>query len=164
MTARPRVRLHQGKPPEASSMPTCGLCQKQFLPDETYASVPTASRLREVRHNTDACLRYERGPADVLVVGALVHTHRYMLTDWGGRIPAVIVERTEEFNHLGWRAYMLAPEDPSDTSEIASFRNHREECFRKMAETLVIDPEPRKVFISDTEWIHYILPDSTPEG
>lgn len=141
-------------------MPTCGLCQNQFDRDEEYAGVLTQgdNPFREVRHNTEACLRYEYGPASALAVGSLVHTHRYMLTEWGGRIPGVITKRTEEFNEYGWRAYMIAPENPEDTSEIECFRNHREECFRKMAETLVIDAEPRKVFISDNEWTHYVLP------
>ena len=160
MNTRPRITLHRGIPDEHSSMPTCGLCQQQIGKDEEYAGVLTKSDngRREVRHNTNACLRYEYGPASALVVGSFVDTHRYMLTEWGGLIPGVITERTEEFNSFGWRAYMIAPENPEDTSQIERFRNHREECFRKMAETLVIDPEPRKVFISDDEWIHYVLP------
>ena len=158
MTTTPRVRLHQGLPPGEASMPTCGLCSRQIARDEEYATVPSGEGLREVRHNTDACLRYEVGPAAALVVGAVIYTHRYSLSDWGGRIPGVITERTEELNELGWRAYMIAPEDPDDTSAIDRFRSHPEEFFRKMAETLTIDPEPRKVFISDEEWTHYVLP------
>lgn len=160
MTATSRIRLHHGIPGDASSMPTCGLCQRQIERGEQYASVPSGEGLREVRHNTPACLRFEIGPTRALVVGAVVHTHRYALSEWGGRINGVITERTEEFSELGWRAYMIKPEDPDDTSAIERFRSHPEEFFRKLAETLAIDPEPHKVFISDEEWIHYVLPES----
>lgn len=157
MTNRPRVRLHAGVLPAGeASMPTCGVCRVQIERDETYASVPLGSGRRETRHNTEACLRWEYAPASNLMAGMVVNTHRYMLTEWGGRVDAVIVERTEEFNERGWRAYLLAPVDPSDTSVIEEFRTHREEFFRRMADSLVIDPEPRRVFIADEEWLHFV--------
>lgn len=157
---RPRVSLHAGPPPGEVSMPTCGVCHQQIGRGEAYASVLNREGdLREVRHNTKKCLRYEYGPATALRVGAKIYTRRYTISDWGGVIPGVITERTEEFGMFGWRAYMIAPEDPSDTSMIDRMRSHPEEFFRKMAETLTVDPEPRKVFISDKEWTHYVLPD-----
>lgn len=156
-----RLTLHRGLPNAPFvSMPTCGVCQRQIGNTEEYAAVLTASgEGREVRHNTEFCSRYERGPAAALEAGALVHTHRYMLTDWGGRIPAVVAERTEEFGEFGWRKYLLVPESQElMEAEIEKFRTHREECFRKMAESLSVDMTPREVFISDSEWIHYVLP------
>jgi hypothetical protein len=121
-----------------------------------YASVPQGKGSREVRHNTEDCLRWQIGTGADLAVGSVVTTHRYALTEWGGRIDGVITELTEEQNEFGWRGYMIAPADPSDTSEIESFRTHPEEFFRRMADTLVIDPSPRLVFISDGELIHHI--------
>lgn len=156
-----RLTLHRGLPNAPfSSMPTCGLCQVQIKNEEEYAAVLIADgSRREVRHHTVFCSRYEYGPAAALESGALVHTHRYMLTDWGGRIPAVVVEKTEEFGEFGWRKYLLAPESRELVeAEIEKFRTHREASFRKMAESLAVDMEPRPVFISDTEWTHYVLP------
>lgn len=162
------ITRHQGLPPGEVSMPTCDLCCRQISTGETYASVRNAvpgvsgSRLREVRHDAPECLKYTHGPASALVPGALVFTPRYAVCDWGGTIPGVITERTERFDGLGWRAYMIAPQNPSDNSIIERFRTHREEIFRKMADSLTIDPAPREVFISDAEWTHYVLPAPTP--
>lgn len=162
----PRVRLYHEQPTHFSSMPTCGVCKTQIKQDETYAGVLhtasdslTGRTLRETRHNVDFCLRYEYGPALVLRPGALVHSHRYTLTDWGGTIPAVVVERTDEFNEFGWRGYVVKPESPELAEKVIErFRTHREASFRKMAETAAVEPEGRMVFISDEEWTHYVLP------
>lgn len=155
-----RIKLHQGTPPDEFSMPTCAVCRRQISRSEVYASVLTVSgQHREVRHNTEFCLRYAYGVASALVVGALIHTHRFMLTEWGGVIPGVIVERTEEFGDFGWRAYMIAPESADlMAAAIEKFRTHREASFRKMAETMAVDMTPQKVFISDGETTHYVLP------
>lgn len=155
MTHETRIRLHTGIPEGQSGSPTCGACAKQIERGTVYASVPSTPGYRETRHNTESCLRWEVGNASALTVGMIVITHRYMLCEWGGRIEGVIAERTEEFNEHGWRAYLIAPLDPEDTSVIDRFRNHPEEFFRKLAKTLVFDPQPRKVYISDKELIHY---------
>lgn len=159
MNDRKRVNLHMGIPEGESSMPTCGACRQQIAPGSTYATMPTrTSTLREVRHNTADCLRWHNGKGSDLTEGALINSIRYALTEWGGQLIGVITERTEETNEYGWRGYMVAPADPSDTSALDRLRNHREEFFRKMAETLTIDPEPRMVYISDNESTHYVPP------
>lgn len=160
MTTAPRVRLHHGSTSNFASMPTCGVCRAQITRGEQYASVAnTDGTLREVRHNTDACLRYEHGPAVVLVPGTVVYSTRYSVCEWGGRVPGVITERTDRFDKRGWRAYVIEPEGTVDTAAIvASFRSHREPFFRGLADSLVFDLGPQEVFISDVEWTHYVLP------
>jgi hypothetical protein len=155
---RPRIALHTGVPEGEASMPTCGVCRRQIGRGTTYASVASSPGLRETRHNTEACLRWQIGTGADLAVGSVVTTHRYMVCEWGGLIDGRITERTEEFNSIGWRRYMIEPVDPADTTPIERFRNHPEPFFRNMAESLVIDPAPREVFISDTEFMHYLPP------
>jgi hypothetical protein len=158
MTDRKRVNLHMGIPEGAASMPTCGACRQQIGRGTTYASVPCTPELREVRHNTADCLRWLNGKGSDLTEGALINSIRYSLSEWGGQLVGVITQRTEETNEFGWRGYMVAPADSSDTGPLDRLRNHREEFFRKMAETLTIDPEPRMVYISDDESTHYVPP------
>lgn len=159
MSNLPRVKLYQGTPRDFSSMPTCAVCHVQIGTNEEYAGVATKGSIREARHNVTACLRYEYGPADVLVPGAVVHTHRYTIAEWCGRVPGVITERTERFNEYGWRAYVIEPDGTIDTDAIvAELRSHREEFFRRLADTVTFDLEPQEVFISDKEWTHYVLP------
>jgi len=157
MATLPRVRLHTGASEDWVSTPTCGLCNRQIERDEVYASVLTAPARREVRHNTEDCLKYEYGPASALVVGTMVHTHRYTIAEWCGRVPGVITERTERFDGRGWRAYVIKPEGEVDTDAIREeLRGHREEFFRREADTMTFNLEPQEVFISDGEWTHYI--------
>lgn len=156
------VRVHSGIPPRESSMPTCGVCRRQIQGGEEYATVRELNRttgLREIRHNTEECLKYTAGSAASLVEGALIHSFRYSVCEWGGTIPGRIVERTERFDEKGWRVYIIEAADPADESPLNSFRNHREAWARKLGEETAWDPSPREVPISDEEWTHYVLPD-----
>lgn len=150
------IRYYTGIPAGEASMPTCGRCNRQITRDEQYAGVLIQETgVREARH-TGECETWSAGPASLLRVGDLIYSHRYMLTEWGGRITARITARAEELDADGWRVYDVVPADAAGlTALINELKTHPEEWMQKLAQGLSPDMSTVRVRISDGERTYY---------
>lgn len=156
MSSNPRVKLFSGLPAGEASMPTCGVCHVQIKQIEQYAAVKEDGfELLEVRH-VDDCVDWSRGDAEILRDGDLLWTHRFTIGDREIMMKTRVVRRTEEFDERGWRAVLLAPADPNDTSPLDRFRATRNEYFVRLADEIgTIDQSPQRIWLSDRELVHY---------
>lgn len=168
-TSSLRVQVYQGIPAAGSSMPTCGVCHRQIKLGQQYAGVlyepiwkpipGEAGPRREVRH-LEECADWKADKGTNLRDGDQIWTHRYALTDWGPRIRAVVVNRTDEFDERGWRAVWLAPADPTSSLPVDELRALGEEWAVKLADKIgTVDPLPTRVWMSDDELVHYKRPE-----